>query len=366
MNLPRLTSLCSLLLAVTLIGCSDDPPAPRDSGGDASRSNTTRDAEHRKKADWLEVGDRTRPEAWLAARSGGSPEERAQREARFLILIGIASQTYLENPRMVANRIVQLGAMLEEAGKPESYEELIEGFLSIPRANSAGGERILSDLAAHYSNLRRSGRDREASLTELRAGMPPVDVSSLVEREHAARKTAPQVSEPPLPDASPSEAADPAMLERQFVDPKRVTSAMTHEEASEYVKIAAELHKGNLTKGAPRIERVAAEEIARVLCRGQRCGAVAFFDDRTRTVYVDDRLELDKNLSARSYVIHEIVHFFHLIDGRLRADMPCDERLILEQEAYEAQNAYLAREGSFQRIGTRLLQSMCRGAAGEP
>jgi hypothetical protein len=365
MNVPRLSSLCLMVLAVAFVGCSDDPPSSRERSRTESNTNAGQDVRPRKGRDWLEVGDRTRPEEWLAARSGGNPEEQAQREARFLVLIGIASQTYLENPRMVANRIVQLGAMLEEAGTPENYEDLIEGFLSIPRATSAGGERILSDLAAHYANLRRSGRDREASLAELRAGMPPVDVASLVKREIAARKTSPHVSERPSTDSSMSEADAPAMLERQSVDPKHVTSVMTPDEVSEYVKIAAELHNSISSNGVPRIERVAAEEISRVLCRGQRCGAVAFFDDRTRTVYVDDRLELDKNLSARSYVIHEIVHFFHLVDGRLRQDMPCDERLVLEQEAYEVQNAYLAREGSFQRIGTRLLSSMCRGARGQ-
>ncbi|MFI7716752.1 hypothetical protein ACIAN7_19590, partial [Acinetobacter baumannii] len=80
-------------------------------------------------------------------------------------------------------------------------------------------------------------------------------------------------------------------------------------------------------------------------------------------VYVDDRLDLSQNLAARSFVVHEVVHFLHLQAGKLSPDMTCEARLNLEKEAYEVQNAFLAQNGSIERIGTRLLQSMCRGAA---
>ena len=351
-------------LVVSLTGCSDDPPGRSVSSKSATGTTSPQDAGDVTKITWLEIGDRTKPEAWLAALQTDNLEQRRGLETRFRALIELTSRVYLESPRMVANRIVQLKTMLNEAGEAESHTQLIEGFLSIPKKTRTGGERILSDLAAHYVNLRRSGLNREQALEDLRGGRPAIDIATLLDDYNAAAGAdVPQASEPIVESDAQAPTGPLEPLERLKVDSRRIISIMAADDVLGYVKTAADLSPYDVPRELPGIVRISAEEIARVLCHGQKCGAVAFFDDRTRTVYVDDRLDLSKNLSARSFVVHEIVHYFHLLEGKLTADIDCDARLVLEQEAYEVQNLFLAREGSHQRIGTRLLQSMCRHEA---
>lgn len=351
--------LASALLAA-LAGCSDDSP-PQASKSEKAVKPDVKQAADIRKIKWLEVGDRTKPETWLAYLDAGDGEPDEDTRARFRVLVTLVSQTYMENRRMVANRIAQLGKMVHGGAQPETHMQLLEGFLSIPVRSGTGGERILSDFASHYVNLRRGGQTREQALEELRRGQPAINVEALVrsakmdpEPDDVEVSAAPDQSDP-LPQAS--------AMERVVVDVERVTSAMDAAEARDYVAIASRLGAFAMPDETPKIERLATEEIERVICRGQRCGAVAFFDDRTKTVYVDDRLDLSQNLAARSFVVHEVVHFLHLQAGKLSPDMTCEARLNLEKEAYEVQNAFLAQNGSIERIGTRLLQSMCRGAA---
>lgn len=108
---------------------------------------------------WLSRGDETPPAAWLAARSDppGDP-------ARLAALLGAADARFDETPRMLANRTVQLQAMLAGIAIQETPAALLEGFVHLGTGPAHIG---YSDLCQHYFNLRASGLDRTAALATL-------------------------------------------------------------------------------------------------------------------------------------------------------------------------------------------------------
>ncbi len=148
-------------------------------------------------------------------------------------------------------------------------------------------------------------------------------------------------------------------VERLHVDASKVTEMLDEADVRAFVDKAVRLSDYTAPQELLRVAKLHPDELRRVVCGGRRCGAVAFFDDRTRTVYVDERLDLERSPVAKSYVIHEVLHYFQLLDGKLTVDMSCQERLELELEAYRIQNEYLSQSGSHHVVSTRLLRRMC-------
>ncbi|MFS8036619.1 hypothetical protein ACI7BZ_06560 [Xanthobacter sp. AM11] len=117
--------------------------------------------------DWLELSDKTPPEAWLAARAG-VPASPAL-DARLARLLREADTVFDETPRMLANRTAQLQNMLAGIAIAEPPQDILEGFIPLGRA---GGRAGYSDLCHHYFNLRASGLDRAAALKALATAAP--------------------------------------------------------------------------------------------------------------------------------------------------------------------------------------------------
>ncbi len=116
---------------------------------------------------WLTPTDGSDPARWLAGREVGRPlADDAPEVAAMRASIKTARTGFVEDPRMMANRTVQLGQMLAEIGKPEPYRRLIDGLGGI--AGQRGRHKSLyGEMVQHYYNARAQGADHEAALAQL-------------------------------------------------------------------------------------------------------------------------------------------------------------------------------------------------------
>lgn len=154
--------IAGLALCLALGACGE--------GDEASRSRdaqsvvaTTSDA---VVAPWLSPTDGTDPARWLAARESGSPTPGADsREAHLRRSLARAKTSFIEDPRMIANRTVQLAQMLAESGKPESYADLVDGLEAVAAATRR--KQLYGEMCQHYYNTRQQGADRTAALATL-------------------------------------------------------------------------------------------------------------------------------------------------------------------------------------------------------
>lgn len=135
------------------------PPGVGSAKGVAARGGPARE--------WLDVGDDTPPEVFLATRSAlaGAPAS-AEAVAEIATLLSEADAVFDENRRMLANRTLQLERMLGEISVVESPQALLGGFIQVGRAIRRIG---YSDLCQHYFNLRAAGVSREDTLAALAA-----------------------------------------------------------------------------------------------------------------------------------------------------------------------------------------------------
>lgn len=116
--------------------------------------------------EWLDVGDATAPEVFLATRSTpkGAPPASPEAVAEIAALLGEADVVFDENRRMLANRTLQLERMLGEISVVETPQALLAGFIAVGRAVGRIG---YSDLCQHYFNLRAAGAHRAEALAVL-------------------------------------------------------------------------------------------------------------------------------------------------------------------------------------------------------
>jgi hypothetical protein len=155
-------SLLALGLICFLGGCDDPAPEP------ASRSVAAPDAPSFSIAQrqWLDIKDKISPAVWLASREASrdvSPDDPAARTLRELL--GEADRRFSEGPRMIANRAVQVEAMLAEQGVREAPRQVIEGLVSIAETDERAG---FGETCQHYVNARVAAPTREAALELLR------------------------------------------------------------------------------------------------------------------------------------------------------------------------------------------------------
>jgi hypothetical protein len=116
---------------------------------------------------WLSPTDGAEPARWLAGREAGrplpadAPPVRAMRAA-----LDAASVGFIEDPRMIANRTLQLGQMLTEVGKAESYRSLLDGLGKIAALHGRH-KSLYGEMCQHYFNTRNRGLDHRAALDDL-------------------------------------------------------------------------------------------------------------------------------------------------------------------------------------------------------
>jgi hypothetical protein len=117
--------------------------------------------------EWLGERDTTTPERWLASRQAKSDlDEKDQEVISMRERLKVAAHRFGDPPRMIANRAVQLEAMLASAGISESAPELIVSLSEISEERPREG---FGSLCQHYFNLRKQGLDREAALAQLKS-----------------------------------------------------------------------------------------------------------------------------------------------------------------------------------------------------
>ncbi len=146
------------LLALTACGSEE----PRDEG----QAVVARTSESELPG-WLTPTDGTDPARWLAGREAGRPlPDDAPEVAAMRASLKAARTGFVEDPRMMANRTVQLGQMLTEIGKSESYRGLIDGLGGIA-AKRGRHKSLYGELVQHYYNARAQGADHDAALAQL-------------------------------------------------------------------------------------------------------------------------------------------------------------------------------------------------------
>ncbi|RXF73808.1 hypothetical protein EK403_09005 [Hansschlegelia zhihuaiae] len=120
----------------------------------------------------MDIKDNISPAVWLASREAGhdvAPNDPAAVSLR--ALLDDADARFTESPRMIANRAVQVQAMLAERGVKESAREVIEGLVSIGHVGERAG---FGETCQHYVNARAASGSRVAALEALRRQpLPP-------------------------------------------------------------------------------------------------------------------------------------------------------------------------------------------------
>lgn len=121
---------------------------------------------------WLDVNDATPPEIWLASREAKADlSPSAPQVESFRDLIARAGRRYVETPRMIANRAVQLEQMLAARGIEESARLGIEGLIGL-REDQADRRSSFGEAVQHYFNIRAAAVSREDALRSLREAKP--------------------------------------------------------------------------------------------------------------------------------------------------------------------------------------------------
>ncbi len=165
-----MTTLRALALlgavALPLAGCGGEEEREREPGAIAARSDRAA-----PETAWLSPTDRTEPAVWLARHAaGGQPVDPAALVA-LRASLAEARGRFVEDPRMVANRTMQLEAMLAEIQIPEnqvaeSPAALIADLAGV--AAASGRRQLYGEMCQHYVTVRRDGHSREAALARLR------------------------------------------------------------------------------------------------------------------------------------------------------------------------------------------------------
>ncbi|WP_026597096.1 hypothetical protein [Methylobacterium sp. 77] len=115
---------------------------------------------------WLSHTDPMEPARWLASRETGTPAPEVGSQTEHLRhSLARAKESFIEDPRMIANRTVQLGEMLAEAGKPEPYADLLDGLEEVAAATHR--KQLFGEMCQHYYNTRQQGADRTSALSRL-------------------------------------------------------------------------------------------------------------------------------------------------------------------------------------------------------
>lgn len=160
-----MTTLRALALlgavALPLAGCGGEEEREREPGAIAARSDRAA-----PETAWLSPTDRTEPAVWLARHAAGGQPVDPSALVALRASLAEARGRFVEDPRMVANRTMQLEAMLAEIRVAESPAALIADLAGV--AAASGRRQLYGEMCQHYVTVRRDGLSREAALARLR------------------------------------------------------------------------------------------------------------------------------------------------------------------------------------------------------
>lgn len=92
----------------------------------------------------------------------------------------------------------------------------------------------------------------------------------------------------------------------------------------------------------PSIESVSHQQLIDILCGGQFCTAVAYYDPAQRTIFYDQRLNPKQERAAQGFLLHELVHYLQHQQFEFSvSELTCETRVAMEQEAYKVQRYFL-------------------------
>ena len=94
----------------------------------------------------------------------------------------------------------------------------------------------------------------------------------------------------------------------------------------------------------PEVHRLPRAELEAMVCR-TACGVKAFYL-KGKGIYLDQSLDLEGDLKARSILLHELVHYVQGRTGKFDTMAECPGWYAKEYEAYAIQNRYLRSHGS--------------------
>jgi len=158
----------------------------------------------------------------------------------------------------------------------------------------------------------------------------------------------------PVPGEKP--AAGPGMYSNYvdtrnsyFSDDLRKTTPIPMEDLlPELLKAIDRLSKYTVPDEAPPVHRVPHKTIEQFTC-GTECAALAVYRSG-EGIYLDEALEPETNIFARSVLLHELVHFVQDTSNELADARPCERWYRREQEAYALQKVFLMLVGSQIRV----------------
>ena len=109
----------------------------------------------------------------------------------------------------------------------------------------------------------------------------------------------------------------------------------------------------------PEVRQVAPAELQQRFCKGP-CGVKAFYAP-DEGVFLDDRLDIEHDVHARSILLHELVHHVQSVSGRFdEVRNACVRSNSAEAEAYRIQNLYLVSIHSTHRVAMTGWSTRCR------
>jgi hypothetical protein len=97
----------------------------------------------------------------------------------------------------------------------------------------------------------------------------------------------------------------------------------------------------------PEVHQLPRVQLEARICQGG-CRVKAFYL-KGEGVFIDQSLDVEKDLPARSILLHELVHHVQGVTGKFDSLPDCHAWYAREHDAYQIQNQYLRWEGSTTR-----------------
>ena len=116
----------------------------------------------------------------------------------------------------------------------------------------------------------------------------------------------------------------------------------------ELMNAIARLSNYPVSETLPRVHRVPHEKIEELAC-GKKCPALGAYRSG-EGIYLDEVLQPETNVFARSVLLHELVHYVQDISADTENSESCDRWYQREQEAYAIQERFLALASSEHRV----------------
>jgi hypothetical protein len=166
MNMPTYRLAAGLALIACgpwLASCDDDAPRAQDKPA-ATEKSAPQSAAHQEK--WLQPSSKITPAQWMASRT--LPEVKPLHDAevkRIAANLDAANKVYRESERMIANRAVQVEAMLKDISVNEQAADILDGLTRV--AGEIGQTEGFGAVSQHYFNLRANRIDRAEALATL-------------------------------------------------------------------------------------------------------------------------------------------------------------------------------------------------------